>query len=178
MAKRYDAVVIGGGHNGLITAAYLANAGTIRTGAGSTAVLITGRGAAELGGAQSLNPGTIQAGADASGTAISLNADNDLDSYIVNVGEIGGSIVFGGGNDTLVNTQLLDNTGLVTSTGNITLNSSVIDFGGGSNRFDLQFIKIRRNLEREGHVLPMLIRQPLLAIFKACEQGLQGIILL
>ena len=27
MAKRYDAVVIGGGHNGLITAAYLAKAG-------------------------------------------------------------------------------------------------------------------------------------------------------
>ena len=27
MAKRYDAVVIGGGHNGLISAAYLARAG-------------------------------------------------------------------------------------------------------------------------------------------------------
>ena len=27
MAKRYDAVVIGGGHNGLTTAAYLAKAG-------------------------------------------------------------------------------------------------------------------------------------------------------
>ena len=27
MAKRYDAVVIGGGHNGLVTAAYLASAG-------------------------------------------------------------------------------------------------------------------------------------------------------
>jgi outer membrane autotransporter protein len=117
--------------------AYLANSGTIRTGANSTAVVITGRGAAELGGAQIFNTGTIQAGADASGTAISLNADNDLDSYIVNVGEIGGSILFGGGNDTLVNTQLLDSTGLVTSTGNITLNSSVIDFGAGLNRFEI-----------------------------------------
>ena len=27
MAKRYDAVVIGGGHNGLVNAAYLAKAG-------------------------------------------------------------------------------------------------------------------------------------------------------
>ena len=28
MARRYDAVVIGGGHNGLTSAAYLAKAGT------------------------------------------------------------------------------------------------------------------------------------------------------
>ena len=27
MAKTYDAVVVGGGHNGLVTAAYLARAG-------------------------------------------------------------------------------------------------------------------------------------------------------
>ena len=27
MAKKYDAVVIGGGHNGLVNAAYLAKAG-------------------------------------------------------------------------------------------------------------------------------------------------------
>ena len=29
-AERYDAVVIGGGHNGLVTAAYLARAGKTR----------------------------------------------------------------------------------------------------------------------------------------------------
>jgi len=116
---------------------YLANSGTIRTGADSTAVVITGAGAAELGGAQIFNTGTIQAGADSTGTAIRINADNDLDSYVVNVGEIGGSIVFGGGNDTLINTQLLNDSGQVTSTGNITLNGSTIDFGAGSNRFEV-----------------------------------------
>ncbi len=27
MAKRYDAIIVGGGHNGLVAAAYLARAG-------------------------------------------------------------------------------------------------------------------------------------------------------
>jgi outer membrane autotransporter protein len=117
--------------------AYLANSGTIRTGARSTAVEITGRGANELGGVQIFNTGTILAGADGSGTAIRINADNDLDSYVVNVGAIGGSILFGAGDDLLVNTQLVDATGRVTSTGALTLNGSTIDFGAGSNRFEL-----------------------------------------
>jgi outer membrane autotransporter protein len=99
--------------------------------------VIIGAGAAELGGAQIFNTGTIRAGADSTGTAISINADNALDSYVVNVGEIGGSIFFGSGDDTLVNTQLLDSFGQVTSTGNITLNGSTIDFGAGSNRFEV-----------------------------------------
>jgi outer membrane autotransporter protein len=121
----------------IVGTSYLSNSGTIRTGAGSTAVVITGRGSDELGGAQIFNTGTIQAGADGTGTAIRLNADNDLESYVVNVGSIGGSIVFGDGDDTLVHTQLLDNFGQVTSTGNIMLNGSTIDFGAGSNRFEV-----------------------------------------
>ena len=121
----------------IVGAAYLSNTGTIRTGAGSTAVVITGAGAAGLGGAQVFNSGTIQAGADSTGTAIRINDDNDLDSYVVNVGSIGGSIVFGAGDDTLLNTQLVDGTGRVTSTGNITLNGSMIDFGAGNNRFEV-----------------------------------------
>jgi outer membrane autotransporter protein len=116
--------------------AYLVNSGTIRTGSASTAVEITGR-ADEMLGAQLFNTGTIQAGVDGSGTAIRINADNDLDSYVVNVGTIGGSIVFGDGNDTLVNTQLLDSTGLVTSTGNLALSGAVIDFGAGDNRLEV-----------------------------------------
>jgi outer membrane autotransporter protein len=120
-----------------IGTAYLANSGTIRTGANSSAVVITGAGAAELGGAQLFNSGTIQAGADGTGTAVSVNAGNSIDSQVVNVGSIAGSIVFGDGDDTLVNTQLLDNFGRVTSTGNLTLNGSTIDFGGGSNRFEV-----------------------------------------
>ena len=121
----------------IVGEAYLANSGTIRTGARSTAVVISGTGAAELGGAQVFNSGTIQAGADGTGTAIRINEDNDVDSYVVNVGTIGGSIVFGAGDDRLVNTQLVDGTGRVTSTGNITLNGSTIDFGAGSNRFEV-----------------------------------------
>ena len=120
-----------------IGAAYLANSGTIRTGAGSTAIEITGAGAADVGGVQIFNTGTIQAGADGSGTAIRINADNDLDSYVVNVGEIAGGIVFGGGDDTLINTQMLDSSGRVTNTGNLTLNGTVIDFGAGDNRLEV-----------------------------------------
>lgn len=121
----------------IVGVAYLANSGTIRTGDDSTAVVITGAGAAELGGVQIFNTGTIQAGADSSGTAVRINEGNALDSYVVNVGTIGGSIVFGDGDDTLVNTQLVDSTGRVTSTGNIALNGSTIDFGAGNNRFEV-----------------------------------------
>ena len=86
---------------------------------------------------QIFNTGTIQAGADGTGTAIRINVGNDLDSYVVNVGSIGGSIVFGDGDDLLINTQFVDSTGRVTSTGDITLNGTTIDFGGGANRFDI-----------------------------------------
>ena len=132
----YSSVLIEGTADA-VGASYLANAGTIRTGAGSTAVEITGAGAAEVGGVQIFNTGTIQAGADGKGTAIRINAGNDLDSYVVNVGTIAGDIVFGDGDDLLINTQFLDSTGRVTSTGNISLNGTTIDFGGGANRFDV-----------------------------------------
>jgi outer membrane autotransporter protein len=116
--------------------AYLANSGTIRTGAGSTAVEITGR-ADETLGAQIFNTGTIQAGADGSGVAVRLNVDNDIDSYFVNVGTVAGDLLFGAGDDTLVNTLFVDGSGRVTNTGNIRLSDSVIDFGGGTNRFEV-----------------------------------------
>jgi outer membrane autotransporter protein len=86
---------------------------------------------------QLFNTGTIQAGADGKGTALRINATNDIDSYVVNVRSIAGDIVFGAGDDTLVNTQLVDSTGRVTSTGDITLDGTTFDFGGGSNRFEI-----------------------------------------
>ena len=132
----YSLVTVSGTADSIGTA-YLVNAGTIRTGAGSTAVEITGAGAADVGGVQIFNTGTIQAGVDGTGTAIRINVGNDLDSYVVNVGSIGGSIVFGDGDDLLINTQFVDSTGRVTSTGDITLNGTTIDFGGGANRFDI-----------------------------------------
>ncbi len=132
----YSSVLIEGTAD-VVGTSYLVNTGTIRTGAGSTAVEITGEGATELGGAQLFNTGTIQAGADGKGTAIRVNADNDIDSYVVNVGTIAGDIVFGAGDDLLINTQFVDSTGRVTSTGNITLNGTTIDFGGGANRFEI-----------------------------------------
>ncbi len=115
---------------------YLVNSGTIRTGAGSTAVEITGA-ADSTRRAQLFNVGTIQAGADGAGMAIRINESNDLDSYVVNVGTIAGDIVFGSGDDTLVNTQMLDDFGRVTNTGNLTLSGTTIDFGGGTNRFEV-----------------------------------------
>jgi len=115
-----------------IGSAYLMNGGRISVGADSTAVEITGEAAGPQG-LHLFNTGTIAAG---SGTAIRLNAGNDLDSYVVNVGEIAGDIVFGAGDDRLMNTQFVDNFGQLVSTGNITLNGSTIDFGAGLNRFD------------------------------------------
>jgi outer membrane autotransporter protein len=125
-----------GGTVDIVGVSYLINEGTIRTGEGSTAVEITGKADSTLG-AQVFNVGTIRAGANGAGTAISVNAGNDLDSVVVNVGSIAGDIVFGSGDDTLVNTQRVDSFGRVTDTGNITLNGTVIDFGGGSNRFEV-----------------------------------------
>ncbi len=124
------------GTEDIVGVSYLLNTGTIRTGTGSTAIEITGAADSTLG-AQIFNVGTIQAGADGAGTAVRINASNDLDSTVVNVGSIAGDIVFGDGDDTLVNTQRLDDFGRVTETGNFTLNGSTIDFGGGNNRFEI-----------------------------------------
>jgi len=116
-----------------VGSAYLANAGTISVGAGSTAVEITGAAGNEAG-LHLFNTGTIEV--RGAGTAISLNAGNDIDSYAVNVGTIAGDVVFGAGDDRLVNTMYLDNFGRVVSTGNIVMTGSTIDFGAGENRFD------------------------------------------
>ena len=71
-----------------------------------------------------------------SSTAIRVNAENNLDSYVVNVGTIAGNITFGAGNDRLMNTLMVDNAGRLMRSGNIVMNGSVIDFGAGDNRFD------------------------------------------
>jgi outer membrane autotransporter protein len=113
---------------------YTQNNGTIRVGANSTAVVITGLAASEQG-LHIFNTGTIDASL-AGSTAISLNAGHDIDSYLVNVGTIAGDIVFGAGDDRLMNTLMVDNAGRVTSSGNIVMNGSTIDFGAGENRFD------------------------------------------
>ena len=116
------------------SASYFANHGTIRVGANSTGVEITGTSANEQG-LHLFNTGTIDASQGAS-TAIRLNAENNLDSYAVNVGTIAGNITFGAGDDRLMNTLMVDNAGRVTHSGNIIMNGSVIDFGAGENRFD------------------------------------------
>ena len=120
----------------VIGASYLVNAGTIRVGADSTAVLITGEAANEQG-LHLFNTGTIEATRGGSSTAISLNAGNDVDSYVVNVGTIAGDVVFGAGDDRLMNTQFVDQFGRLVSTGNVAMNGSTIDFGAGVNRFDI-----------------------------------------
>ena len=118
----------------ITSASYLANSGTIRVGAHSTAVEITGTAAHDQG-LHFFNAGTIDA-SQASSTAIRLNADNRIDSSVVNVGTIAGNVTFGRGDDRLMNTLIIDNAGRVTNSGNIIMNGSVIDFGAGDNRFD------------------------------------------
>ena len=77
----------------ITSASYLANSGTIRVGANSTAVEITGTAAHDQG-LHFFNAGTIDA-SQASSTAIRVNADNRIDSYVVNVGTIIGNVTFG-----------------------------------------------------------------------------------
>ncbi len=113
---------------------YLQNDGTIRVGANSTGVFITGNAANEQG-LHLFNTGTIDAGG-AGSTAISLNAGRDIDSFAVNVGTMAGDVVFGAGDDRLINTLMIDNAGRVTHSGNILMNGSTIDFGGGTNTFE------------------------------------------
>ena len=113
---------------------YLNNGGAIRVGENSTAIEITGTGGNEQG-QQLFNSGAID-GSKAGSAAIRLNADNNLDSHVVNVGTILGNVTFGAGNDRLTNTLMIDNAGRVTHTGNIVMNGSVIDFGDGDNTFD------------------------------------------
>ena len=93
----------------ITSASYLANSGTVRVGAHSTAVEITGTAAHDQG-LHFFNAGTIDA-SQASSTAIRLNADNRLDSYVVNVGTIAGNVTFGRGDDRLMNTLMIDNAG-------------------------------------------------------------------
>ncbi len=84
----------------ITNASYLANAGTIRVGANATAVEITGMPGSEQGGLHLFNAGTID-GSQASSTAIRVNAENILGSYVVNVGTIVGNMTFGAGDDRL-----------------------------------------------------------------------------
>ena len=77
--------------------AHLYNIGTIRVGANSTAVEITGHAYAGTM-PQLINVGTIDAG---QGTAIRINANNDIDSTIFNGGTIIGDILLGAGDDLL-----------------------------------------------------------------------------
>jgi hypothetical protein len=116
------------------SSSYLANSGTIRVGANSAAVEITGAAAGD-DGRHIFNSGTIDARQDSS-TALRVNTDNRLGSYALNVGTIAGSIAFGAGDDRLTNTLLIDNSGRVTSAGNLVMNGSVIDFGAGDDRFE------------------------------------------
>jgi len=124
--------------------AYLNNSGTIRVGDNSTAVEITAeRIVVEQNGQEYLlphlvNTGTITSGAG--GTALKINADatvpTAVDSYVVNMGKIAGDILFGDGDDQLLNSQYLVDGELI-STGNIVMNGNTIDFGGGENRFTI-----------------------------------------
>jgi len=98
--------------------------------------LVTGGLAANEQGLHLFNTGTIDAGQGGS-AAISLNAENALDSYVVNVGTIAGDITFGAGDDRLMHTLMVNDAGQVTHSGNIVMNDSVIDFGAGENRFDI-----------------------------------------
>ena len=61
----------------VISPSYLMNSGTVRVGANSTGVEITGTGGNEQGFPQLFNAGTIDASQDGSSTAIRLNADNE-----------------------------------------------------------------------------------------------------
>ena len=79
--------------------------GTIRVGANSTGVEITGTAASDHG-LHLFNTGTIDATQGGASAAIRLNADNNLDSYAVNVGTIAGNITFGAGDDRLMNTLM------------------------------------------------------------------------
>jgi outer membrane autotransporter protein len=124
------------GEGDVTSASYLLNSGTIRTGANSTAVSITGTAASEQG-LHLFNVGTIRAGQDGSGTALAVNADNGLGSYVVNVGTLAGDILFGDGDDRLVHTLMVDANNVVTSSGVISMNGSLIDFGAGQNVFDI-----------------------------------------
>jgi len=129
----------------VVGSAILENRGTIRVGANSTAVEITGYGLGHVlddpataeneawGGINLYNVGTIDAG---SGTAIKINADNDIGSIILNGGTIIGDVLLGAGDDDFLHGQNFDyDTGQVLSTGNIIMNGNTIDFGGGENRF-------------------------------------------
>ena len=119
----------------VIGTAYLMNSGTISVGANSTAVEITGAAANEQG-LHLFNTGTIDGRAGRVHGASASTPSNNLGSYVVNVGTIAGDIVFGDGDDRLMNTQFLDSFGQLVSTGNIVMNGSTIDFGAGVNRFD------------------------------------------
>ncbi len=114
---------------------FFRNSGTIRVGANSTAVEITGKGLPNGYGyaPQMINYGAIDAG---QGYAIKANVDTGIDSRIYNAGTIIGDILFGDGNDLLLNAQDVDPaTGQVASTGNIIMDGHTIDFGGGENTF-------------------------------------------
>jgi len=132
----------------VVGSAILENTGTIRVGANSTAVEITGYGYGHAvddpataeneawGGINLYNVGTIDAGA---GTAIKINADNDIGSMILNGGTIIGDVLLGAGDDDFLHGQNIDYaTGQVLGTGNIIMNDNTIDFRGGENTFRIK----------------------------------------
>lgn len=124
-----------------VGSAYLLNAGTISVGTNSTAVEMTGEAANDMG-LHLFNTGTIEARQPGSGTALSINAGNDIGSYVVNVGTIAGDMVFGAGDDHLMHTAYLNSSGALVSTGNLVMNGTTIDFGAGTNRFDIDRAQI------------------------------------
>lgn len=124
-----------------VGSAYLLNAGTIRVDANSTAVEITGEAANEMG-LHLFNTGTIEAPRGGAGIAVNINAHNALGSYMVNVGTVSGDLVFGAGDDHLMHTAYLDSAGALVSTGNLLLDGTMIDFGAGANRFDIDRAQI------------------------------------
>ncbi|WP_299594167.1 hypothetical protein [uncultured Microbulbifer sp.] len=117
--------------------AYAVNTGNITTGDNSTAMSVFSGGSPAF----VVNTGTITTGAN--GVALDVRGQHfeDLETgevapnQILNYGNITGSIITGDGADYLKNGVAVNQYGLVTSAGRITLNDAVIDMGDGVNTF-------------------------------------------
>ncbi|QOL26132.1 hypothetical protein LP316_02140 [Thalassotalea sp. LPB0316] len=130
------------------------NTGEIRVGANSTAIMMSGdtnfyqmqdgtpyldENGQPIKMPNLINEGTISA---TQGIAISLNADNDLDSTIYNGGVISGDIIMGGGNNRLLHANSYDLEGNLTNNGLITLHNNMIDMGAGDNVIEINNAQI------------------------------------